>query len=206
MRYAGHWHGTGQSASRATDNRVCAGRTDPFARAMWGSKAMQKTLLIAAGAMLALSGTAAHATSGNTSTAAGTATANIVSPIVLAHVSGAALNFGKFTVGTGGTVVVSTSGAGTATADVGFVPGSTTAADQFALTGDPGRNFGITTTGGTITNGSKSMTFTTAPSAASGTLNSSGAATFTVGGTLTVTGTETPGAYAGSYNATVTYQ
>jgi hypothetical protein len=36
-------------------------------------------------------------------------------------------------------------------------------------------------------------------------LSASGAASFTVGGSLTVAGTEAAGAYTGSYNATVTY-
>jgi hypothetical protein len=149
---------------------------------------------------------AAHAASGNTSTATGSANATIVAPIVLTHTSGAALNFGKFTTGTGGTVVVTAAGAGSVTGDVGFVPGSTNAADQFSLTGDNSRNFGITTTGGSITNGSSSMTFTTTPSAASGTTSSTGSASFTVGGTLTVGTGLVVGSYTGTYTATVQYQ
>lgn len=149
----------------------------------------------------------AKAASGNTSTAAGTASATVVAPIVLTHTTGASLNFGKFTVGAGGTVVVNSTGTGSVTSDVGFVPGgSSTTADQFSLTGDNSRNFGISTTNGTITNGSKTMSFTTAPSATTGTTSATGTYSFTVGGTLTVTGTETPGAYTGTYNATVVYQ
>ena len=149
---------------------------------------------------------AAKAASGNTSTATGSASATIIAPIVLTHTSGATLNFGKFTTGTGGTVVVTSGGAGSITGDVGFVPGSTNSADSFALTGDNSRTFGITTTGGSITNGSSSMTFTTAPSAATGTTSSTGAATFTVGGTLTVGTGLVAGAYTGTYTATVQYQ
>ncbi len=150
---------------------------------------------------------AARAASGTTATAAGTASATIVAPIVLTHTTGSALNFGKFTVGAGGTVVVTPAGAGSTTSDVGFVPGgSTTTADQFTVTADGNRNFGITTTSGTISNGTKTMSFTTVPSSASLTSSSSGTANFTVGGTLTVTGTETPGSYTGTYNATVQYQ
>lgn len=148
----------------------------------------------------------AKAASGNTSTAAGSASATVVAPIVLTHTSGSALNFGKFTVGTGGTVVVTSGGAGSVTGDVGFVPGSGNTADAFSLTGDNSRNFGITTTGGTITNGSKTMTFTTVASSATGTTSATGTYSFTVGGTLTVVGTETAGSYTGTYNATVTYQ
>ena len=87
-----------------------------------------------------------------------------------------------------------------------FIHVSALAADAFSLTGDNSRNFGITTTSGTITNGTKTMNFTTAASSATGTTSSTGTYSFTVGGTLTVTGTETPGSYTGTYNATVTYQ
>ncbi len=164
-------------------------------------------ILLATAALVSL-GTvsAAHAASGNTSTATGTASATIVAPIVLTHTSGASLNFGKFTTGAGGTVVVTSGGTGSVTGDVGLVPGSTNSADAFSLTGDNSRNFGITTTGGSITNGSSTMTFTTAPSAASGTTSSTGAATFTVGGTLTVGTGLVVGAYTGTYTATVQYQ
>ena len=163
-----------------------------------------KKLVLAAGLLALTSGTA-FAASGNTSTANGTATALVVAPIVLTHTSGAVLNFGKFTVGAGGTVVVTPTGAGSTTSDVGFVPGSTTSADSFSIVGDPNRSYSITTTGGNVSNGSKSMSFSTLASATSGTLGSTGSGSFTVGGTLTVTGTETAGAYTGTYSATVTY-
>lgn len=165
--------------------------------------------IFATAAIIAVIGSVstAHAATGNTSTAAGTATATVVAPIVLTHTSGASLNFGKFTVGAGGTVVVTSAGAGSVTSDVGFVPGgSSTTADQFSLTGDASRAFGITTTSGSISNGSKTMAFTTTPSAATATTSTTGTYSFTVGGTLTVTGTESAGSYTGTYNATVVYQ
>jgi len=147
----------------------------------------------------------AYAASGNSSTATGSATALVVAPIVLTHTSTASLNFGSFTTGTGGSVVVTSAGASSVTGDVGLVPGSTNAADAFTVTGDNSRNFSIATTSGTITNGASSMGFTTTPSAAAGTTTSSGTAAFTVGGTLTVgTGLAT-GTYTGSYSATVAY-
>jgi hypothetical protein len=81
----------------------------------------------------------------------------------------------------------------------------TVTADKFSVTGDTARSFAITTTNGTISNGTKTMAFTTKPSLATLTTSAAGTATFTVGGTLTATGTETPGNYTGTYNATVTY-
>jgi len=158
-----------------------------------------------AGAMLALSSGSALAASGNTSTASGAASASIVAPIVLTHNGGATLNFGKFTVGTGGTVVISPAGLGSVTGGITFVPGSTNAADAFSVTGDPSRNYSIATSGGSVTAGSASMAFTTVPSAAQATLGTSGSGTFTVGSTLTVGSTVTPGTYSGNYTVTVTY-
>lgn len=157
-------------------------------------------------AVIALSLSApAYAASGNTSTTAGSAAAVVIAPITLTHTSGAVLNFGSFTTGTGGSVVVTPASVGSVTGDVGFVPGSTEAADAFSVKGDPNRNFSIATTGGSVTFGSTSMAFTTLASANAGKLDTTGAAAFTVGGTLTVVGTEPAGAYTGTYNATVTY-
>jgi Domain of unknown function (DUF4402) len=49
------------------------------------------------------------------------------------------------------------------------------------------------------------MPFTTTASASSATLTAGGTSSFTVGGTLTVAGTEAAGAYTGTYTATATY-
>ncbi len=164
---------------------------------------MKKILL---SAVVALSFAApAHAASGNLSQAVGSALANVVSPIVLIHPSTASLNFGTFTTGTGGSVVVTAAGAGSVTGDVGFVPASTEAADLFLVKGDNNRNFTIATSNGSVTNGAVSMAFITIPSAFVSTLSATGTGTFAVGGALTVSGTETAGTYSGSYNATVAY-
>lgn len=160
--------------------------------------------IILASAIALISATPAFAASGNTSNATGSATATIVEPIVLTHTSGAALGFGTFTTGTGGSVTVSSAGVGSVGGDVAFVPGSTNSADAFTVTGDAGRTFSITTGGGDVTDGTNNIPFTTSASAASGTLTA-GTASFTVGGTLTLAGTEPAGAYAGTYSATVTY-
>lgn len=151
------------------------------------------------------SGTPAFAGSGNTSSATGTASATIVAPIVLTHPSGAALNFGRFTTGTGGTVTVTAAGVGSVGSDVTFAPGSTNSADSFTVAGDASRSFSITTTGGNVTSGATNLAFTTSASAATATLTAGGTSSFTVGGTLTVSGTAPAGAYTGTYSATVTY-
>jgi hypothetical protein len=168
---------------------------------------MKKSVFCAAVALSGLVGFTAPAlaATGNSSTAAGIAAANVVAPIVLTHTTGSALNFGSFTSGTGGSVVVTVAGVGSTTGDVGFVPSSVEAADQFSVKGDATRNFAITTAAGSVSNGATTIAFTTVPSVASATTTAAGTAAFSVGGTLTLLGTEVAGVYAGSYNATVTY-
>lgn len=164
---------------------------------------MKKLIVLAAG--MAVISTSAAAAPGDTSTAQGAATAEVVAPITLEHVNGAALNFGIFTTGdAGGTVVVDQAGAGAATGEVTLLSGSVEAADAFTVAGDANRTFTIATTGGSVSNGSDSMNFTTVANA-TGALNASGAASFTVGGTLAVVGGASAGTYTGSYSVTVAY-
>ncbi|MEZ5680733.1 MAG: DUF4402 domain-containing protein [Erythrobacter sp.] len=162
---------------------------------------MKKIVLAAVAATVAVPAAAAP---GDTATDQGTATATIVAPIAITHDTGAALGFGLMTAGNGGTVVVTTAGAGTATGEVVLVSGSANSADSFTVTGDAGRSFSIVTTGGNVVSGTDSMAFTTT-AAASGTLSAGGTAAFSVGGTLTVGSGQAAGSYSGSYDATVTY-
>jgi hypothetical protein len=162
-----------------------------------------KSIVIASAAALLFSAPAMAA--GNSDTQQGSATATVVAPITLQHTSGAAIGFGKFTTGTGGSVTVTPAGSGSVSGDVTFVSGNANTADAFTVAGEANRTFAISTTGGTVSNGAVSMSFATTASSATGTLNNAGAASFTVGGTLTVPGTATAGNYSGSYNATVTY-
>ncbi|NBC36886.1 DUF4402 domain-containing protein [Novosphingobium sp. FSY-8] len=158
-------------------------------------------------------------------TKAGVAVSEVIAPITLYHArnhgavvsaiasngrsrasGNAELSFGKFTAGpAGGTVTVSASGSGSTGGDTRFVPGSSVSEDEFQVTGDPSRAFSIATTSGTVTRGSASMSFSTSPSALSGTLSNAGAGSFTVGGTLTVPAAIAPGVYTGSYSAMVAY-
>jgi len=162
---------------------------------------MQKFVIAAA---LVAAFPASAFAAGNTSTASGTASATVVSPLVLTHTSGASLNFGKFTDTAAGSISISSAGVVSVTGGVNNVTGVTQTADQFSVAGDTTRTFAITTTGGTVANGAVTIPFTTTPSTATGTL-ASGAASFTVGGTLTLAGTEAAGTYTGTYSATVTY-
>lgn len=148
---------------------------------------------------------AAMAASGESSSGTGSAAATAVVPLTLQHWFGA-LDFGKFAVGSAGTVAVnSLSGAGSVTGGAAFVTGSTTGADYFVVSGDPSRRISIVTGSGTVTSSTHSMTFTTAPMLTSGYLPAAGSGYFTVGGTLNVGAGQAPGSYSGSYSVTVAY-
>ena len=170
----------------------------PLAHARWSGTLLLLGLALAPGAAMAASGASVSA--------AGVATATVAMPITLIHTDDDPLDFGKFTAGSGGTVVVdATSGAGHTTADVSFVPGSSTMADSFRVIGEGGRMFSVTTGPGTVTHGSQSMSFTTVPSVTTGVIALVGHTYLTVGGTLTVNANQTPGGYQGSYPVTVNY-
>ena len=143
---------------------------------------------------------------GNSTTVTGTAGAAIIAPISMVHWAGYGLNFGTFAANIPGTVTVSaTTGAGSVTGGVTFMSTSTTAYDAFLVTLQANQMVNITTSAGTVTSGSHSMTFTTAPSVASGSCAGT-TCYFTVGGTLNVNGLQAAGTYNGTYTATVTYQ
>ena len=139
----------------------------------------------------------------NSATTSGSAAAVIVGPISIAHTVGKTLNFGAFAAAAG-TITVNADGTHSSSG-VSLLSGTATTADAFSVGGDAGRVFDITTTGGTVKFGATTMPFTTASSTTSATLTG-GAASFTVGGTLTVAGTEGAGAYTGTYSATATYE
>lgn len=151
----------------------------------------------------------AVAASGNTATATGTANATVVAPLQITHNSGAALSFGMFTAGTGGTVTVSQAGAASITGDIGLVTGGTVSADAFTISGGPSRTFTLSASTGNFVTSSVSAT-AKMPLAVSiptsGTLSAAGTFALNVGGTLTVAANQAAGAYTGTYTVTVTYQ
>jgi len=162
---------------------------------------MQK-LVIAAALPVAFPASALAA--GNTSTASGAASAAVVAPLVLTHDPGASLNFGKFTTGAGQYLVTPAS-IPLMPGNINLIGGSMPSSDTFTVTGDDARSFTISTTNGTVTNGAVTIPFATNHwPATTGTLVG-GKASFSVGGTLTLTGTEPAGTYSGTYSATVTY-
>ena len=166
---------------------------------------MKKFAVIAA-TFAAFTSTSAFAQALDDNQAEGSATAEVVAPITLTHVAGAELAFGTFTAGTGGSVVVTQAGVASTTGDVVLLAGSVESADEFDVAGDANPAFTITIGNGTITHtdGNTTMSFVTSgPNA--GTLDGSGATSFNVGGTLTVSANQLPGDYTGSYLVEVVY-
>lgn len=143
-----------------------------------------------------------------------TATTNgeVVEPIAIATAQN--LSFGKFSAGTGGTVVLSTAGAASSTGDV-VVTGGTAMAAQFTVTGSADASFSIAVADDDLTHTTdalKVMTLTTTHdldgttggNPTSGVLTL-GTQTIYVGGTLTVASNQAGGVYSGTITATVNY-
>lgn len=161
--------------------------------------------LLALIAVIACTPAQSFAASANSSAKTGTARAQAVVPLILVHTAGTSINFGRFTVGSAGTVTVPNTGVASTTGGVSFVTGSTTGLDRFVAFGDPNRLIGITSSSGTVTSGANSMAFTTVPMLPAGFIPAAGSGFFTVGATLTASANQAPGSYSGSYIVTVTY-
>jgi hypothetical protein len=165
----------------------------------------------------------AGATIGSTAGAVeGTAATSATVMVPMTITKSKDLTFGKFAVGaTGGTVVVDTDGGRSATGDVILPTGSNTGltAAKFDIGGEISATYAITyaaATPLTHTDATTTMVFGSVISnltgaagasaaVATGTLDSSGAQSLYIGGTLTVGGAQKPGVYAGVLKATVEY-
>ena len=162
---------------------------------------MKKFVLAAVVAAVAVPAAAAP---GDTATETVDARAQIVAPLSVTH-TGTALEFGIIVPdsASAGSVSVSTAGVRSVSGVVGL-SGTTPSADAFRVDGEVGRSFSFSTTGGSLSNGTDSMSFSTTPSASSGTI-AAGGTSFSVGGTLAVAAAQPAGNYTGSYTATATY-
>lgn len=147
----------------------------------------------------------ALAGTGNSATRSGTSTAQAIAPLALVHAPGFSLNFGRFTVGSSGTVSVPNSGGASTSGGVTFMGNGTTATDRFIAFGEPNRLIAITTGSGTVTAAANAMSFVTTPMLPAGYIPAGGSGYFTVGGTLTVNAGQAPGNYIGSYTVNVNY-
>jgi hypothetical protein len=125
----------------------------------------------------------------------------------------AALSFGAFTAGSGGSITVGTSGARIKTGSVILVnQAGTASAAQFTISGTPSAMFTISLpVDGTVflsdgASGSMALNGFTSSPAAVGVLSGGGTLQISVGATLTVGGAQTTGNYTGAFNVTVNYQ
>lgn len=163
-------------------------------------KSYSPRLLVLAAAVLGVT------SAGFAATDTAAVTAEVITPITITKT--ADLDFGKFAAGfTGGTVVIATSGARSATSDVILSTVSDGAKASFDLTGDSGATYSISIESPIALSGpGPDMAVNTFLSTATGMLTG-GAETVDVGGTLVVAGaaTQTIGSYTGTVDVTVEY-
>jgi hypothetical protein len=153
----------------------------------------------------------------DSATATGTALANVIAPLTLTHVQGAALNLGGFFTGKEGYVVVECDGSRWTYGDVIVRTAEPGKADNFAMTGDP--RYTITP----VLDNYGSLTLTNANGATlwgaiydmqcngasywwgPWTVDGTGKGDIKVGGYVYSYADQATGNYAGTYNLTVAY-
>ena len=147
---------------------------------------------------------AAHA-----ATATADASANILAEVTLANTPNTSLDFATIVVdATGGTVVVANDGTRSSCGGSLVCSGTTDAAD-FTVGGTANEVVNVTIPATVTLNdgGSNNMTATLTSTVSGGsvTLDGSGAAAFSVGGSLAVSGGQADGAYSGTFTVTADY-
>lgn len=174
-----------------------------IARVARASAGARKAVVLAG--VFAGAGLGAYQAHAATATANGTAT--VMTPIAIS--ADVDLDFGAFSALTGGTVVISTAGARSATGAVVLSASDTGNAASFTVTGQADATYAITlppsatlTHADTVTTMTVG-TFTSNPSS-TGTLTA-GTETLTVGGTLTVASSQAAGSYTGTFDVSVEY-
>lgn len=122
-----------------------------------------------------------------------------------------ALGFGRFVAGSGGTVTLSTAGARTASGGVALLSSGTGSAAQFTVSGEANMAYSLTLPSNgavNLKNPSNQVmalnNFTSNPSG-TGQLSGAGKQPVTVGATLSVGGSQAPGAYTGTFDLIVDY-
>lgn len=162
---------------------------------------MKKTLLSTA-AITALGVFAGSAQAGVSATVRATASARVTSPILLEieeHLSfGTFSIYGSGLVGTSGTLYDGNSQTTPA------APGSVTTAAKFIVTGPEALSYNVAPIAPfNITNGDYSISVATVVPEGNLAVSDGG---FSVGGVLSIKGTEGPGLYTATFPVTITYQ
>lgn len=142
--------------------------------------------------------------------AVSSAEATVVAPIAISNT--APLSFGKFSAGSGGTVVLSPAGVRSSPGGVVLLAGSPGNAATFNVTGDSNAGYAITLPAGSAvltheSDSARTMSMGAWISEPSGTgrIPGTGPQAVTVGATLTVGEAQAPGRYSGSFNLSVEY-
>lgn len=121
------------------------------------------------------------------------------------------LSFGKLAAGSGGTVVMATTGSRTKTGGVVLLSTGTGSTAVFHLQGTPSQAYIVTlpsNTSVTMTSGANSVRvtdFTMSPGP-TGTFNSVGSQNITIGATMNVDSNNPPGDYSGTFSFSIDYQ
>jgi Mat/Ecp fimbriae major subunit len=139
-------------------------------------------------------------------TASASATAKVLTQVVVTKT--ADLDFGTIAIGTGGGDV-SVGFTNNRTCASSLVCSATVTSGKFGIAGAASQNVGVSVDSSVTLNrtgGGASMTATLSASNTTLALSAAGAATFAVGGDLTVGGTQQAGDYSGTFNVTVNYQ
>ena len=158
----------------------------------------------------AVGGLAGPALAQNSATSTTSATTTIIQPISIANNS--LLAFGRIvkpsTAVTSNIAIDASTGARTVGAGAIAAPGASSRA-TYTATGEGAQTFSISAPSFSMTSGANTLAVTTSTSAAtgtlSGTLGSTGTATFGVGGAFNVTDTTPSGLYTGNLAVTVAY-
>jgi hypothetical protein len=169
-----------------------------------------RKLAVAGVSVMVAASAATSALAQASATTSATASATVAQPIAVAKTSD--LQFGRVIRPSAGNTtiyaVAASNGAATTSGGDGVFSGATSPTRAvFSVTGEGGQAFNITSDPSVTTGG---VTITLVKSGATGTLDGTvgaiGAATFGVGGNVTLTDTSPTGVKSGSFNVTVTYQ
>ncbi len=169
---------------------------------------MRNSLRLAVvGAALGALSIASAANAATTATA--TATAEVLS--TLSVTADSALDFGQIAANTGGTVTVNADS--TVSKTGGLISTGTRSPASFTVVGSKGAMVALTLPTGaatlTRTGGTETMSLSgwnSNPNGAFQLDGTTGAATFAVGGTLTVSNAQVAGVYSGTFDVSVEYQ
>lgn len=161
------------------------------------------------GALVALAIMPSPAAAQDTANEDGQAAAEVVRPISIAHIDGAALRFGPWVANSGGVVEIRSPGIRQrVSGDVQRIDGVGTL-DAFTVTGEVGRFFRVNTYPGTVFNANgDSMSFTTSQPGGEGFVYRIAAAGTTVAiqGQLTIGNNQASGLYTGQYQVEAFYE